>query len=648
VTTLRYTPDKPYKLQIYAVNSEVEIFGMTDDLYYIRHGKNYGFLPKNHLREKARGNYPFQVEIDLSTRRIDQQVREQNFLFEFLKSSQPQVEDMNMNETIAAPALNETEPSQDNVVSANDKPQEVPLDAPADVKTDVNSEQQPQAALESDENDNDSGIDEDDEDEDDNEEDSEEVIENSPPASNPKVEENQQPELIAIPPGKDTDTHDSSNEVLNEEEKQPLALAIPASATEEIKPQFNTAENSTVENPQKPVENIPEFVPIKNDAIEQAGNILQVQNETEKAVPEAVVAQKVPEEKIVAAPQVVETPKVEEVKADSQQPPPVTEVPVVEKIPEPIVEKIPEPVVEKIPEPIVEKISEPVVEKTPEPIVEKIPDRVIETTPTPIVEKVPEVITEKTPEPVVEKKPEAIIETIPAPVIEKRPEPAPVTEENSELPLNNIQRQEKVLVPEVHVEAEIIAPPTVKEPEVQTFEQTTPQPPQIPIAPEVPAIVEKPQQKVVAPQPTPIPVIKKPAEPDALLKRFNEKLGHRIVEGTGKGSVESLHKPEDHSHHGHDHSHHGHDHSHHGHDHHDHEKKAPSTDNVEKLPEEPQAQKEEEKPGFFAGLFSSFFSDKDDSEQHFHETETAEKVENVFTTTTEKSGEFYLNFTFLI
>ena len=87
VTTLRYVPDKPYKLQINSLNSEVEIFGATDDLYYARYGRNYGFLPKNHIREKAKGNFIHSVQLNLDTLRINSQVKETNFLHEILKSS---------------------------------------------------------------------------------------------------------------------------------------------------------------------------------------------------------------------------------------------------------------------------------------------------------------------------------------------------------------------------------------------------------------------------------------------------------------------------------------------------------------------------------------------------------------------------------
>lgn len=551
------------------MNSEVEIFGMTDDLYYIRHGKNYGFLPKNHLREKARGNYPFEVEIDLSTRRIDQQVREQNFLFEFLKSSQPQIAEVTINEKVDVLAINGTEPSQENAASANEKPQEISVDALVDVKTEEKSGQ-PQAAIENNESDNDSGIEEDDDEEEDDEEGTDEESEEDSVSVDNQLDEeteDKQPELVAIPPSKDTDTP----EIFNEVPKEPLALPVAASFTEEIQQDVNNFENSTVEEPPAPIENVPEFAPIKENITEQTGNILQAQNETKKTSPDVVEASKVVEDVVMIPP----TPGLESSKTEEQ-----------------------------------------VTQSTPPAVEEPI-------------------AAEKAPEPEIVKK-----------------EPAPVKEEISELPLDNNHVQEKVVVSEVPVAAEIIPATTEKAPEAQTFDQATTPPPdiQIPVATDVPAVIKTPKEAVEISQPvvlvadpTPLPVQKKPTEPDALLKRFNEKLGHRIVEGTGKGSVEALHKPKDH------HRHHEHDHSHHGHEHHEnhiHEEKLPD-DNIEKSLEEPQVQ-EEEKPGFFAGLFKSFFSDKDDSEQHFHETAEKVESENIFTPTTENSGELDMNFPFLI
>jgi hypothetical protein len=81
------------------VNSEIEIFGATDDLYYVRYGRNYGFLPKNHLREKVRGTFGHSVDIDIASIYVNQEVRERNFLSEFLKSTSIKSEDSKSSET---------------------------------------------------------------------------------------------------------------------------------------------------------------------------------------------------------------------------------------------------------------------------------------------------------------------------------------------------------------------------------------------------------------------------------------------------------------------------------------------------------------------------------------------------------------------
>jgi hypothetical protein len=536
VTTLRYTPDKPYKLQISSVNSEVEIFGVTTDLYYIRHGKNYGFLPKNHLREKARGNYPFSVELDLSNRRIDQQVREQNFLHEFLKTSQQaQVQEVNVTETIkneAQPAP-VNEPSQENVEEvpqavqeAPKEAQEVPRDSPFDEPSDTKQNELPAA---SDEAENDSGIDED---EDDEEEDDEEEEEESNEVldKKEKKEEVEQPELIAIPPNRDTE---------NVREEEPKAFPVPAAKVEEISQIPDESLNATVQEQPKPVEEVPEFIPIKNEAVVEAESHLPSLNETEKV-----------EEKIEAK-----------------------------------VDEVPEVKVEEI-------VTQPTV------IVEELNnmqnDTKLDEQPTTLQEPEKKIEDQKLPEPVAENIPE--LTTLPPQHVE---------------------------VPDIPIETEVTAPQfeaTTEEPKVEKQTETPEIITEAPtLFPDIPEVTQPPQEEVT--DPTALPLQPKKLEPDALLKKFNEKLGNRIVEGTGKGSIEPLHKPEDH---------HGHEHEHHIH----HEEK-PETPPPQELPQI--KEEEEDKPGFFSGLFKKFFSDEDDSEQHFHEPT---KHESVLTKTIDKSGEF--------
>lgn len=575
MTTLRYTPDKPYKLQIYAVNSEVEIFGMTDDLYYIRHGKNYGFLPKNHLREKARGDFPFSVEIDISSRRIDQRVREQNFLHEFLKSSQAVPEsEGKVNETsseepqeaIPQPAVKE--PSQENVEI---NLQDVPFDKPAEAMT--------VEPVESNE-DNDSGIDEDEDDEDD--EDDEEDSEEEPAVvEEPKKDVQEQPELVAIPPSKDLDGEKAEKVT----EPSPPALPVPASSSEEIptiQEPSNDAGNSTVQEPPKVDEKVPDFIPIKDEVAQEAENIIQHQNDTVNTPPE------VKQDKEAA-----ESVKKQEEHhhhlhhhhGDSQE-----HHDHHHHHEEPTKNPPEAPKIDESPPSTIETPSE-VLNKTTED------DASFDNSTAPAESEQPQ-------EPTAEK-------------ISEPSEPAPVTEQVSEHPLTNQQ----VDAPEIPVQLDVL-PPSTEPPAV--FEAPPPQI-QIPMAPEVPETVEIPQ---IMPDEPELPIQEKPnlkPEPDALLKRFNEKLGNRIVEGTGKGSVEPVHKPEDHHHHHHEHEH---DHQH------SHEEKQPEADG--KTPEAPIAEEEESKPGFFGGLFKKFFSDKDDSEQHFHDKE---KVENTLSPQPETNGE---------
>lgn len=588
MTTLRYTPDKPYKLRINAVNSEVEIYGITDDLFYIRHGKNYGFLPKNHLREQARGNYPFSVTIDVGKYRIDQQTREQNFLHNFLESSQPaQPTEVKVNETIIEPIggdekkiapteENNQEPSagkkQENAQVDStpgekrpDAPKDVPIETPTKdvpldasndipidtlqaIENDLSADQQPEV-LDSNEIDNDSGIDDDDEEDDEEEEESEE-------------EQQEQPELVAIPPSKVVEEM-TAPEITKSE---PLAVPIPASAKEETPPQQNVYdqfENSTDEEPLKMDEIVPDFIPIKTEAVEEANNHLQGQNDT-------LIASESNEK--------TEAPEIARVENKNEE---VLTVPTLDVQPEMFNNT--------------ENIQE--------------------------VKELPAVLEEP-----VNKLPEAV---------NKLPEPAPVKEEIEEFP--TVETTTLPAIPD-----EVVMPPVVESTsEIPNFESATP-PPQIiiPIASEVPKTEEEPFVEQTDSQlPVQKPMLK--LEPDALLKKFNEKLGNRIVEGTGKGSVEPLFK-HDHSHsHDHGNEHHSHDHGHHEHHSHDHDHHV--DDKIPEIHDESiatpvETEEEEAEPGFFGGLFKKFFSDEDDSEQHFHKQAEVESIMKP-----DQTGEFSTN-----
>lgn len=515
---------------------------MTDDLYYIRSGKNYGFLPKKHLRETTRGNYPFQVEIDISSKRIDQQVREQNFLFEFLKSSQPEIE-VNETETLSAP-LNE--PSVEKFIS-NEIPTEIPLDvtteAPALATTETSNEikSETEVTQPTTESDEDSGIDEgdDDEDEEDDEGDSvDEVTEKPAEIVLEKKIEPEQPELIAIPPNKDPESAkivETFIEVTKEEMKPSDEVlkvvkpsteeieAIPPSVTrDEFIKQTNISETEVFE------EKVPEFIPINKETVKEASDLIKPSNETTNTTTQQLNESS--QEKSVQ-----EEIKTDEIIASSEE-----KVHTTTNIPDPLTD----------------------------------------------------VATNNSAlEPPVKSEEPAAVET------------APVSEIVSVLPTVSQQ----IEVPEIPIENETIE---------RTIETTlkTPQIEELSVSTEVPETIENLQPEVIEPPPAPLPL--KPS-PDALLQRFNEKLGNRVVEGTGKGSVESLLRHDE------QHSHHSHEHNSKD-DHHAHEKNLAETQ--EKIsPEMPIEKEKPDQSGFFGGLFKKFFSDADDSEQHFHT-----KNDNIF------------------
>jgi ABC-type nickel/cobalt efflux system permease component RcnA len=258
-------------------------------------------------------------------------------------------------------------------------------------------------------------------------------------------------------------------------------------------------------------------------------------------------------------------------------------------------------------------------------------------------------------EPIVEKNSEPIVEKISEAIVEKISEPPPVTENISELPSHGSHdhnhghaEQHNIHSHSYHhhadhhhhhLEDKLPAAQEVKPsevPEIQTQSETIPSTVETTEAPIEPPITTEKHEIVQETLPPSQKQFLKP-DPDALLQRFNEKLGNRIVEGTGKGTVEPLHKPDEHHHH------HGvndhHEHHSHGHDHHHHEEKISEVPE-EKSPEVLNAEEEEDKPGFFGGLLKKFFSDEDDSEQHFHDKA---QVDNILNPTTQHKGEFYSN-----
>ena len=410
-TTLRYTPDKPYKLQISAVNSEVEIFGATDDLFYIRHGRNYGFYPKSHLREKAKGNFPHTIEIDLNNLKgINPQVRQENFLYQFLSGQfVPQIPESDNITTDTINSTTTTDKAEVKLVDSNEvpettekKPETIQPPVPVENKPEEPQlkvqEQQPKevpASIEkTPEVPDNLSVEEDDEDVDDTEDDefeeddddSENVEMNPIPEANDKpfvpppmpamkAQENpdtKQPELMVIPPSKDTDSKPTENVNKDElsNEIPPLVQPKQPSFTEEILDFFDFG-SETTETPEPTPQtaeqdfkvlqqNVPEFVPMKEEVVEKAKIIASEITSEPIPVQNQTMPEKVPENNEV---------KVEEKAA--------------EKVPEMVVNKVVEPEKQPktVPETVPEVMTEKVVEKVPEAVIDistKMPPQVIE------------------------------------------------------------------------------------------------------------------------------------------------------------------------------------------------------------------------------------------------------------------------------
>jgi hypothetical protein len=580
VTTLRYTPDKPYKLQINAVNSEVEIFGATDDLFYIRYGRNFGFLPKNHLREKARGNFLHSFEIDIATLHINQEVRETNYLHEFIKSSSQTHPEPNKNINDSGNETKENvkqqtgENSVDN--ASPEKQEERPTDyipigtepkiEPASIKL----EEKPAAETTDDEND--SGVEEEEEyeDDEDDEREDEEIFDK--PEQNNSTE---QPELLAIPPNKN------------------VPEEIPT-------PQPASVDNATVTQ-EELVKDVPEQAPL-----DTTSNSKQPE-EVELPVSKETVEQKTETiEKLEKNETIAEQEKVPDTKPDD-----------IQQFKEEIVNEILKPQEEEkkelpAPAPVTEEIIEDFGhyghnhnhnhDEKIETITEANPQVVEEK-----VETVTEIPKQETTPEIQEQQAETTTEAhIPTATIE---EEAPKIDATQVLETEQFTRlPENIDIPELTTAAPIIE------------ETTTPLPQILTEAPEVKQEEERVQAK------------EKPEHnynQDMLLKRFNDKLGNRGP-AEGVGVVEQVNK--DHHHHA-DHSHHGHaDHSHDHHHYHEHTENVPQQQqqpNVIEVPEDDDEEEDvEQKPGFLSGLMKKIFGGTNEAGQQKPNDETESTPES--------------------
>lgn len=393
------------------MNSEVEIFGATDDLFYIRHGRNYGFYPKTHLREKAKGYFPHTIEIDLSNLKgINPQVRQENFLYQFLSGQvAPQILESDnittdtINSTTKTADKEEFKPVNSNQVPETIEKKQEAIQPPVSIEKNPEEpqfkveEQQPKevpaSVVKTPEVPDISSTEEDDEEFDDTEDDEEEEEDDDledvetnpipeandkpfvpPPMPAIKAQENpdtKQPELMAIPPSKDTDskttTENTKKDELSNEIPAPVQPKQP-SFTEEILDFFDFGSETPEPTPQTAEEdfkvlqqNVPEFVPMKEEVVEKAEIIateipsdpIPVQNKT--------ISEKMPEKY---------EEKVEEKAAEK----------VPEMVANKVVEKEKEPY-NTVPESVQERVTEKLVEKIPEAVIEistKIPPQVIE------------------------------------------------------------------------------------------------------------------------------------------------------------------------------------------------------------------------------------------------------------------------------
>ncbi|KAL7044093.1 hypothetical protein ACKWTF_001776 [Chironomus riparius] len=580
VTTLRYVPDKPYKLHINSLNSEVEIFGATDDLYYARYGRNYGFLPKNHIREKAKGNFIHSVQLNLDTLRINSQVKETNFLHEMLKSSS-QPDQQISNQTNSSPDENKhNHDHSNNNHNHEEKKVEIVEERPTDyipigtepkdtvkqeneVKTESTEtvKQEKEVKTESTEpKKEEQPI------QDDSDKLTAEKLQKSNEIKNEKQEIRQENNDSGIEDDEDDDETDDEEEDDDEDEEADL-LDIQEQKndtitenTEPIKIEENRVElNATTskENEEKPIEKVDD-IKIAKPEIVQAENVVdQDKNVFDESKTIEIGDTKTQE------PELIDNNSAENKTQGVEQIEAPKEPEKIEEIPEKVEEKIEIPEFKQIPEIKEEKEVKP---RDPAPVNEEINEE-------PITTQIS--ITEQ---PIQEKyEPE-----IPLPIDE--------TTTPSYQPITNL--------PELKHEEITEVPPSSQEKREDKNDQ------------------------------------------DLLLKRFSEKLGHRHPEGVG--SVEQIHHSHQHSHdqHGHSHDQHGHSHDSHSHSHaahshdshenhqqvlHSHEhvsQHSHSQENVEQHSHDQQTAtlkedlvKEEivdqdKKPGFFSGLVKKIFGDE--------------------------------------
>lgn len=195
------------------MNTEVEVFGVSTEYFFIKYRGEFGFFPKQHLKERAKVDFTFPVMLDIEELGNIKQLKQKNFLNLYSRSKtgqldaalagldnltveekKPEVPDLT--KTIeASPPVPEKHIIEDTTVNktgTESGEQKIPSNEPVvdselrsgeDVNNKVapGSTSEPGIEVSSEEQDN-----EDDDDEDEDEEDSE--------------EDDTQPELLMIPP----------------------------------------------------------------------------------------------------------------------------------------------------------------------------------------------------------------------------------------------------------------------------------------------------------------------------------------------------------------------------------------------------------------------------------------------------------------
>jgi hypothetical protein len=565
---------------------------MTDDLYFCRYGRNYGFIPKNHLREKTKGKFPFELNLDLTSTKIDQTMREQNFVSLILSSSSSQQN--------VQPELNDTklpeekiDPQQAAEIKVSDLTQQIPEATPKVLTEPIPLEPTttkniPAADVKEQ---TDSGI-EDNEDDDDEDEDDEDEYEV------PKQKKPEQPELVAIPPGKPI-----------EENFVPTPAVVEESKTQESEKVVNEEKptEETIKQVEEPTTVVPQEI---LSTTTTQDNIDMIDNST---LPQQVQSEPAPVNEVVDEQFLTtELPKVE---ATTLKPEEIVETTTSSQVPT---------ATEEISTPLT-IVNEEVTTQSPSissEITTLVPEIQETTTLT------PEVIQETT-----TLAPEVIQETttnfIPSLANDELPTSAEVDSsedlsiyqnrnDTDELPDDFEATSEPSIEPSIEA-SQAIPETTTIQPEVIN-EVTT-------LKPEIEVTTQSSQTENVETTTAQIPKLN-PNEPDALMKRLREKIDNQRMKTFEKKPEENQHSHHGHHHHEHSHGHHHHDHSHgHTHSSHDHSHShEPQQEN--KIPIPPpvgsidvKIEDDDDEPGFFGGLYKKFFSGSNEEEESSNQSE---------------------------